>query len=196
MNKELKEALEKIEFSKKEYNLQNPHIIFPGEDCLIIEGGGGGTTKRYLDHIVNHGGRLITLDMCTKPGDKIYMKEEHVGSGGKGDYSEKRKLYKMLIEDKVISKCFEWHDGDIYTFFKNRPKLEIDYYFDDATHESKYLLPLFELIIPMCKIGAIIGTHDTRDTQMKEFVDFLRKHEKLKIVQDRNNSLFCKVIKK
>ena len=75
---------------------------------------------------------------------------------------------------------------DIYEFFKNHYHEKIDFYFDDAVHFSDYLIPLFTMIMPRCNQGALLGTHDKGDTSMKEFCEFLKKHERVGDVYDEH----------
>ena len=70
-------------------------------------------------------------------------------------------------------------------------KDKIDYYFDDATHDYRYLIPLFEIIIPLCASGAVIGTHDANDELMAKFLAWLRAQPSIEKTIDGDNSFFA-----
>lgn len=147
---------------------------------ILVEVGGGGTAKNILQFIAqNDGGKLITIDLCTTPRTIMRIDNKDVGDSGAGDYSSKIELYNKLLSKPTISRYFEYHNIDAYTYFTTKHKDMIDFYFDDGTHHSDYLIPLFEKVIPFCNKGAIIGTHDKGDPNMKVFCEWLLKHERV-----------------
>ncbi len=198
INDKLKKAIKRIDFNK--HARQRPYCglnhLKDWGDRLFIETGGGGTAEMILGHISESGGKLITIDLCHKPRISIKFKDETTGLSGDGDYSSKVELYKQMENEPEIMKVWEYHNIDAYTFFEKVYTGPIEYYFDDGTHYSGYLIPLFkDFIIPRAVSGAIIGTHDRGDPQMIEFVKWLKEHERVDKVIDRDASTLMVILK-
>jgi hypothetical protein len=210
INVELRDAVNAI--SWQGYPFQNPNLglqFVKENDCIFIEGGGGQSTKEYLDYIAKNGGKLVTLDLCSRPDDSIIFNgSPMVGYGGNGDYSSKKTLFDTLAQNEVIKKNFsyffmrtdEFWDkmaADI-TFRKEilNGKEYVDYYFDDACHDSIYLVPQFKTILPLCRPGTILGTHDYGESSMKELLNFMEKQPNIKVLGVSGDSFFWEVINK
>lgn len=192
-NKELKEIINKIEFNK--YPCHYPDIGLDqlnNRKCVLIETGGGGTAKNCLNYVAEHGGKVITLDLCTKPRTEMLINGSVMGDSGAGDYSVKKSLYEVMCDMEGLKPFWEYHNIDAYTFFKTYTDT-IDFYYDDGTHHSKYLIPLFELVISKCNSDAVIGTHDKNEPEMKDFCTWIKTHPKVKEVIERGNSLIVKI---
>lgn len=191
VNEKLISEIEKIEWKK--YPTHCPYnglnILGDWKNRLFIETGGGGTAKELLEHIAKYGGKLITIDLCHKSKEPVYLKEKEVSLCGLGDYSSKKELYQEMQKSKEISKVWTYYNMDAYKFFETIYTGPIDYYYDDGTHTSDYLIPLFkDFILPRAVSGAIVGTDDAPEEEMQEFVEWLKNHEKIDEVFGDKNS--------
>lgn len=207
MDTELKKELKKINW--KRHNIQN---IPSGEqyvskdNIVFIEGGGGQSTKKHLDVVADKGGKVVTIDLCTSRDDKIIW-DDTIFSGGWGNYKSKKELFKELEENPIIKKYFNFFYMPTHAFWiKMKNDIEfrkdilngqdgVDYYFDDATHESNYLIPLFKIVIELCNDGAIIGSHDMKEREMVEFLGWMEENKQLTFFRESQSSRFYKVKK-
>ena len=193
---QLKKEINKIDFDK--YPAHYPYV---GLDCLevgdplIVDIGGGGTVKNVLNWICdNRGGKLITLDLCTEPRTEMVIGDESMGDSGAGDYSSKTGLYQQLQAISGIDEIWTYHNMGAYEYFTGVHEGDIDLYFDDGTHHSEYLIPLFNEVLKFCGSEALVGTHDKEDPEMKDFVDWLKKNPLLEIANDKDSqSLIMRV---
>lgn len=199
---ELFTTLLKLPWNK--HNIQHPNLgthLLKETTTTFIEGGGGGSTLTLLKHAILCKGKVITIDLCHAPKEQHPLPDGNTAIIGDGDYRSKKDLYKTIKNSKV-GPYFEWYNEDLINFFERMRddlifrkkilgrKTTIDYYFDDALHHWKYLIPLFEIIIPLCSSGALIGTDDAHDENIQKFISWLKVHPKTKEFQYIDKSFF------
>ncbi|MDP2692246.1 MAG: hypothetical protein Q8O88_01240 [bacterium] len=204
LNKKLEDAIKKIDFNR--HNIQNPSIglhLLKKRDIVLIEGGGGGSTRDLLNWVAKGGAKkVVTVDLCLASGEAVTLEDGTKTLSGAGDYRSKKELFAQLQTDVDISKIFDYYCEDLRTFwlrmqanieFRKRilcGKTTVDYYFDDATHDWRYLIPLFENIISICSPGAVLGTHDAAEEEMKRFVSWLEVHPRVAKTIRTDDSMF------
>lgn len=189
-----------------QYGIKTGAELITDPNTVFIEGGGGATTKGLLEHAVKLDGKVITIDLCTTPEQPIFIKGKQVGTGGLGNYSSKIPLYVGLSNDPIVAKYFQHFTMGVFEFWEKvskdkkfrravlGPTEKASFYFDDACHESEYLIPVFsKFVIPLCKKGAIIGSHDMAESTMREFRDWMDNHEQLEHVGGDASSRLYKV---
>lgn len=190
-----------------DYPGQEPYMgldLIKTPNIVYIEGGGGRSTKHVLNQVIELGGKSVVIDLCLPANKPVIINGEDWGIHySAGDYTPKKELYKKIAESP-LKNIFECYDMDIMDFWKQmessksfRHKIlngkdKIDFYFDDGLHHSKYLIPLFKIIIPLCNKDAIIGSHDTNDVDMSEFRTWLLNHPELEIAKDDTNTLMMR----
>lgn len=191
MNK-LKDEINKIPFNN--FVRHHPKLkldIFGKPNMTFVDIGGGGTAKDILLWISDNGGHLTTIDLCTEPRTDMKINEKSVGDSGAGDYSGKMDLYPLLLKNPEISKVFNYYNMDAYEYFNKHHKGDIDFYYDDGTHHSDYLIPLFTKVMTFCKSGAVMGSHDKNEPEMKEFINWIKNHERVaEVHNDDPQSIF------
>lgn len=198
MNEQLMNEIRKINFDKypAHYPESGINYVNPKDGLVLVDVGGGGTTKNHLSWVAEKkvNAEVISIDLCTPPRTDMTINGKFVSISGAGDYSTKTELYKQLCDSAIIPHFFTYINQDAYEYFKTFDK-KIDLFYDDGTHHSDYLIPLFERVLPFCNNGAIIGSHDMQEKEMKEFGDWLLAHPNLELIKNTGQSILLRVKK-
>jgi hypothetical protein len=165
---------------KKTYKTNCPALHNIGEladrvsrrPLMLCEYGFGDTTYRLLEYCVQNNGYLVTVDMpvCAEK-YKETDKYEEMYYWGTDRYAKKHPHATALLDHPIAKKRWVWINDDIFTFnealltdpavrkglFKGG---KIDYFYEDAIHDDKFLGDLSKRIRPFLSPGGIFTGDD------------------------------------
>lgn len=158
----------------KELHLLRTRLPDKTKPVMVIEYGFGHTTYVLLDWCIKNNGYLVTVDMpIAKPKvDKDHMKL--LFHWGVDRYWKKYKHCVTLANHAVSHKRWFWLNEDIFTVtkqlqdekFRNSLFLngKIDFFWEDAIHDDKFLADLYNQVRPFINKGGIFTGDDNCPT--------------------------------